>query len=156
MKEDINVNPESKIMKTNKLIKFLDDEITKQRREEREIKQQSDKLLNYLLESSVKDYNNKYSFFDNKFKSSIYNDANDPLSYNNFKYNYLLKDSEEEKKKNEEELKIPKEKVEINREINNVNDLIKLCNDYPLADNVEYNIDMTSLHKIKPSLEKFN
>ncbi|HUS50582.1 MAG TPA: AAA family ATPase, partial [Candidatus Paceibacterota bacterium] len=31
-------------------------------------------------------------------------------------------------------------------------DLIHLCDKYPLADNIEYNINMKSLHNIKPSL----
>jgi len=31
-------------------------------------------------------------------------------------------------------------------------DLINLCDKYPLADNIEYNINMKSLHAIKPSL----
>ena len=47
-------------------------------------------------------------------------------------------------------------KVNINVEINSISDLIKLCNDYKLAENVEYNIDMKSLHKINDDLVELN
>lgn len=47
-------------------------------------------------------------------------------------------------------------KVNINVEINSISDLIKLCNDYKLAENVEYNIDMKSLHKINEDLLELN
>ena len=36
--------------------------------------------------------------------------------------------------------------------IENLYDLIELCDKYPLADNIVYNINMSALHKIKPSL----
>jgi SpoVK/Ycf46/Vps4 family AAA+-type ATPase len=44
------------------------------------------------------------------------------------------------------------DKIYIDVEINNIGDLIKMCNNYKLAENVEYNIDMKSLHKIKLDL----
>lgn len=47
-------------------------------------------------------------------------------------------------------------KININAEINTIGDLIKLCNDYKLAENVEYNIDMKSLHKINDDLVQLN
>ena len=47
-------------------------------------------------------------------------------------------------------------KVNIDAEINSIGDLIKLCNDYKLAENVEYNIDMKSLHKINDDLVELN
>jgi SpoVK/Ycf46/Vps4 family AAA+-type ATPase len=164
LKEDINVNLDRNIMKSLQLIKYLDEE-KKRQEEEEEINKKTDILLSLLLDTSSKTYENKYTSMtdnfispENKYKMNDDNFYN----YNNFfrynDYKYLLKDSEEKKKKLEEEekLKIPKEKIDINVNINNVNDLIKLCNDYPLADNIEYNIDMASLHKIKPSLEKLN
>ena len=45
-----------------------------------------------------------------------------------------------------------KEKIFIEASVENLLDLINLCDKYPLADNVEYNINMKSLHNIKPSL----
>ena len=47
---------------------------------------------------------------------------------------------------------IQKEQIIINAKIENLGDLIELCNTYPLADNLEYNINMNALHKIKPSI----
>ena len=47
-------------------------------------------------------------------------------------------------------------KVNIDAEINSIGDLIRLCNDYKLAENVEYNIDMKSLHKINDDLVELN
>ncbi len=47
-------------------------------------------------------------------------------------------------------------KVNIDAEINSIGDLIKLCHDYKLAENVEYNIDMKSLHKINDDLVELN
>jgi len=50
------------------------------------------------------------------------------------------------------EEKIIKESVRIHVKIDNLVDLIHLCDTYPLADNIEYNINMKSLHNIKPYL----
>ena len=47
-------------------------------------------------------------------------------------------------------------KVNIDAEINSIGDLINLCNDYKLAENVDYNIDMKSLHKINDDLVELN
>ena len=47
-------------------------------------------------------------------------------------------------------------KIDIDVEITNIGDLIKLCNDYKLAENIEYNINMKALHKIKPDLIELN
>lgn len=52
--------------------------------------------------------------------------------------------------------KIHKETININYNINNLDDLIKLIDNNKLADNIEYNIDMINLHKIKPYLIKLN
>jgi len=47
-------------------------------------------------------------------------------------------------------------KINIDAEINSIGDLINLCNEYKLAENVEYNIDMKSLHKINDDLVELN
>lgn len=47
---------------------------------------------------------------------------------------------------------VVKEQIIINTAVNNLTDLIDLCDKYPLHDNIEYNINMKSLHNIKPSL----
>ena len=48
------------------------------------------------------------------------------------------------------------EKVFIDVEINNLSDLLQLIKNNPIIDNVEYNIDMKTLHKIYPSLSDLN
>ena len=51
---------------------------------------------------------------------------------------------------------IVKKKVEISETINSITDLIDLIEKYPLSDEIEYNINMTSLHKIKTELNEMN
>jgi len=52
--------------------------------------------------------------------------------------------------------KIVKKKININVEINNISDLLKLCEDYPLKFDIEYNIDMETIHRIKEPLNDLN
>ena len=49
-----------------------------------------------------------------------------------------------------------KKKINIDIEINNISDLLKLCKDYPLKFDVEYNIDMETIHRIKKPLNELN
>jgi hypothetical protein len=48
------------------------------------------------------------------------------------------------------------DKVDIDVEIKNIKDLINLCDNYKLAANVEYNINMQALHKIRNDLVELN
>jgi SpoVK/Ycf46/Vps4 family AAA+-type ATPase len=49
---------------------------------------------------------------------------------------------------------IKKKKININVEINNLDDILKLIDDYPLKIDIEYNINMNAIHNIKrPLLE---
>ena len=48
----------------------------------------------------------------------------------------------------------PKEKVNISVEINSLNDLLGMIDDNPLIDNIEYNIDMIAMHRIKDDLKE--
>jgi hypothetical protein len=48
------------------------------------------------------------------------------------------------------------DKVDIDVEIKNIKDLIDLCDNYKLAVNVEYNINMQALHKIRNDLIDLN
>ena len=48
------------------------------------------------------------------------------------------------------------DKVDIDIEIKNIKDLINLCDNYKLAVNVEYNINMQALHKIRNDLVELN
>ena len=52
----------------------------------------------------------------------------------------------------EPKVEIKKEFININVEIKNIKDLIQLCDDYPIAMNVEYNINMATIHEIKKPL----
>jgi len=54
------------------------------------------------------------------------------------------------------EKKIEKIKVSIDVEIENLGSLIKLINDFPCDEKVEYNINIASLHKIKEPLLELN
>lgn len=47
-------------------------------------------------------------------------------------------------------------KINIDVDIKNISDLIQLCNDYKMAENIEYNINMKSLHRIKADLIELN
>ena len=49
-----------------------------------------------------------------------------------------------------------KTKVDIKRTIENIGDLLKLIEDFPLKDTIEYNIDMKSINNIKEPLENLN
>jgi SpoVK/Ycf46/Vps4 family AAA+-type ATPase len=78
--------------------------------------------------------------------------------------NEVIKESIKEKlhsgKKNKKNVPkspiIIRKKVEISATINNIKDLIDLIEKYPLSDEIEYNINMTSLHKIKTELNEMN
>lgn len=50
----------------------------------------------------------------------------------------------------------PKNKVIINTEVNDISDLLKLIETYPISKNTEYNINMDTLHKIKTPLTELN
>lgn len=52
--------------------------------------------------------------------------------------------------------RIIKEKVNIDVDITNIQDLINIIDKYPIIDNVEYNFNMTNLHKIKGQLQQLN
>ena len=78
--------------------------------------------------------------------------------------NDVIKESIKEKlhsdtKNKKTTLKSPiiiRKKVEISATINNIKDLIDLIEKYPLNNEIEYNINMTSLHKIKTELNEMN
>ncbi len=51
---------------------------------------------------------------------------------------------------------IKKEIINIDTEINSITDLLKLIKDNPIVENVEYNIDIETLHKIREPLTELN
>ena len=90
-------------------------------------------------------------FFNNK--NSIYIP---PKRKNSF-LNPLFSVPEVNKEnQDEEEKKIEKKKVNIECSIDSIDDLLKLIEDYPLKPDIEYNIDMESIHNIKEPLDELN
>jgi hypothetical protein len=74
-------------------------------------------------------------------------------------YKKAEKEKEKEKElelEKEEPVKLNRRKVNILFEINNIGDLLKMIEQYPDDKDVEYNINMHSLHKIKEPLEDLN
>ena len=68
----------------------------------------------------------------------------------------LKRDEEDNLKREEEERIKNRRKVNIQFEINNIGDLLKMIDQYPNDKDVEYNINMSSLHKIKEPLLELN
>lgn len=125
------------------LLQYLDEKEDEQRKKEQEEKERintdnevTDILLKYLLQTSERDYYKKY---DDPYLTG-YSPIRPRL-----KPLYPIDD---------EDKNIIKEKVFIDASIDNLVDLIELCDQYPLADNVEYNINMKAIHNIKPILKE--
>jgi hypothetical protein len=98
-------------------------------------REKTDILLKFLLKSTEKEFYEKYN---SPFFSGI---PRIPLQI------------EPKQPSMDEDIKnIIKEHICINTTVENLRDLINLCDKYPLADNIEYNINMKALHNIKPSL----
>ena len=70
------------------------------------------------------------------------------------KIHKMLEDEKAEKEL--EERKLNRRKVNIQFDINNIGDLLKMIEQYPDDKEVEYNINMNSLYKIKEPLEDLN
>jgi len=114
-----------------------------------------------------------YNYYDKKIEQISTDIAN--LGYKN-KYNFAiinktLNDIKDNKCNNKNEQNndkavleeatkplalIEKRKVNITFEINNINDLLKMIDLYPDDNDIEYNIDMHCLHKIKEPLSQLN
>lgn len=111
-----------------------------------------DKNIEQIRDSVSLDavYKNKYNF-------AIINQTLNDIKDN--KYNNKIFDKavlEEPKKVLEEQSNVEKRKVNITFEINNINDLLKMIELYPDDNDIEYNIDMHCLHKIKEPLSQLN
>jgi SpoVK/Ycf46/Vps4 family AAA+-type ATPase len=139
--DDCNtMKKETPIIRPNKLITCLDQHsINKNTSPENiineKISEKMDILINLILKHSREEF---YSKYKSPFFSGI---PTIPLTIEN------KMPSIGEKIKN-----IEKEHIHINESVECLFDLIQLCDKYPLADNIEYNINMNALHKIKPAL----
>ena len=130
----------------NRLVKSLDDDELRKY----EYIEDTKKLIKLLVEKNNEEYY-KYARHTmnlaNSYIPSIMSDPNisDMRDLNPFK------NPEDEKKE-----EIVKEKVFITKNISCLKDLIDLCDEFPKADNIEYNINMESIRKIRPHLEDLN
>ena len=108
------------------------------------LNERTELLLKFILDESDKEFNSNFS---NPYYSDYKEYLEKPLLNNEERNN-------EENIKNllEQEKPIIKEKILINASIDNLIDLINLCDKYPISDDVEYNINMQLLHNIKPDL----
>ena len=131
-KNNINNNYDNYNMNSNKLITFLDSKSS-----DKKINNSTnpDVFLKFLLDQKEKEFLSTYNspFFTGSPSNYPQIAMDDPFNH-------------------EEVKNIIKEKILIDASIDNLIDLINLCDKYPLADNIEYNINMKSLHAIKPSL----
>jgi SpoVK/Ycf46/Vps4 family AAA+-type ATPase len=118
---------------------------------------------NYKKQSYVsKDSYVKHIYDPNTYQPNVSNYCNLECNYNCELADNLLTQLEKEteyytKTDLVEQISVKKrEKVNIQFEINNVNDLLKMMEKYPDDKNIEYNIDMRSLYKIKEPLTDLN
>lgn len=130
------------IIKTNKLISALDDSsfnlYNKTNTNKTDINKTDTTDIDILLKSILKHYDDDYL---ENYNSPYFSGMD------------ILPSIPEHSPTSKEKIKILiKEKIFIDASVENLLDLINLCDKYPLADNVEYNINMKSLHNIKPSL----
>mgnify|MGYP000990295354 CR=1 FL=1 len=106
------------------------------------IKQQNKIRFTRMLKEVEREFNENYN---NPFVTGLnYNNTNSTSSNSNS--NCIITS----------QTCIKKEFITINDNITNLDDLINLINKYKIADNIEYNIDMKNLSKIKPYLLKLN
>jgi SpoVK/Ycf46/Vps4 family AAA+-type ATPase len=112
-----------------------------------------DQIYERYKESPINQLSNRPDIIDPNLYSS-------KLEFLHEMQKNMHKNLEKEKRKIEEreELIISenRRKVNIQFEINNISDLLKMIEQYPDDKEVEYNINMHSLHKIKEPLENLN
>ena len=114
---------------------------------------------NYKRQSNVgNDSYVKHIYDPNTYQPNLSNYCNLECSYNcEFADNLLTQLEKETEHYVKKDLLVKeREKVNIQFEINNVSDLLKMMEKYPDDKNIEYNIDMRSLYKIKEPLTDLN
>ena len=155
----------SDVSNYNKLLTELDNNQTNLNNDTKE----DDKMDNYL-----KTLNKVYDLYNSSpINQTTNKESNDPNAYmtleaNKHKIEFLYQRQrkleyqqrlDEEKKKEESveiERKNNRKKVNIQFEINNIGDLLRMIEQYPDDKDIEYNIDIHSLNKIKGPLEDLN
>ena len=155
----------SDVSNYNKLLTELDNNQTNLNNDTKE----DNKMDNYL-----KTLNKVYDLYNSSpINQTTNKESNDPNAYmtleaNKHKIEFLYQRQrkleyqqrlDEEKKKEESveiERKNNRKKVNIQFEINNIGDLLRMIEQYPDDKDIEYNIDIHSLNKIKGPLEDLN
>ena len=94
---------------------------------------------------------NTINVFPNPLSFVQYNDLLSNIN-NQTHENKNHENKNNQNKNHQNKMIVEMETRNINVEINTLEDLIKMINDNPIMENVKYNIDMTSIHKIKPEL----
>ena len=90
--------------------------------------------------------NENNTFLQTKPKSHLITHKNDEFNtYLKYKYTH-----------NNPIVEIKKKKINIKVEINDISDIIKLIDKYPIKDDVEYNINMQAIHNIKEPIYELN
>lgn len=132
--KELDVSSKEKSLES---MKHLEDEYFKKYNGEKNVREQKTKLL--------------YGGSDpNKYKETIF-----VILEKEMMQLYLRKKLSPKKfpVKLNDPIKI-KKKITIDVEINCLHDLIEMINKYPLSQDIEYNINMESLHKVKPYLTR--
>lgn len=97
---------------------------------------------------------------NNDLNWSMWNNELSNTTYNKYSLNSFdppqNKTSNPNSSTNANQTPITKKKVTINREINGLQDLLKLIEDCPIKHDIEYNINMHSIHSIKRPLQDLN
>jgi AAA+ superfamily predicted ATPase len=147
-KSDLDLKKENKHMTS--LIQSLDNS----EKQTYEYVQDTKRLLKLLIEQNNVDYMNykNKNLFTNNYVPALCYDPNlaETIQEGRVKIPPGFKPLEENKEP------LIKEKVFINKEVKCLLDLINMCDEYPDAENIEYNINMKSIRKIRPHLEELN
>jgi ATP-dependent 26S proteasome regulatory subunit len=95
---------------------------------------------------------------ENQIDPNLYekNDVKNKINSNSKSSEEIITDKERVREKLNATPFVYKNKVTISVEIKNISDLLKLIETYPDDRDTEYNINMTSLHKIKQPLTELN
>lgn len=137
----------------NKFLLDLDSKQIKETKIKNENKNEIDNYLNIINQIYEKYNTSPINQVTNKREIDDPNLYASKLEFLHAKQKNIQKNFEPPKK---EEVKLNRRKVNIQFEINNVGDLLKMIEQYPDDKDVEYNINMHSLHKIKEPLEDLN
>jgi SpoVK/Ycf46/Vps4 family AAA+-type ATPase len=118
---------------------------------------------NYKQFLDTMDYNsynkNCYKLWNKKKQNNITNNERKKYIDNVIKWNNLLYEcyiNDNLKKHIIYDKIVPKKTININVEINNINDIINIIEKYKIDPNIEYNINLEALHKIKLPLIELN